>query len=391
MSPQVTDKTQMLYRRNIIDRARELAPFLTFDDDPYVVVVDGRVYWILDAYTTGSTYPYSQASTFPAGSTSEPDINYIRNSVKVVIDAYEGTADFYVIDPNDPIIKAYEATFPIAVQAHRRDAERAARPPARADRPVQRPGRDLRDLSHQRPEGLLRARGRVGHPDGADRRHGSGRLPVQPYYVLFRLPGETNPEFLLIMPFTPLGKQNLVSWLAVRNDGAHYGQYVSYVLPKDKVIFGPQQIANRINQEPAISRDFTLFDQAGSHVQQGNLLVVPIGNSFLYFEPIYLRATLRHRTPGAEEGDPGRPDECRLHRHPAAGDRSARRHRHCAAADKHASDHAHASPGRPDRRPGDAGQHALRRGLRGAQGRRPSRPTRPRWRRSGSSCNSCRR
>ena len=120
---------------------------------------------------------------------------------------------------------------------------------------------------------------------------GSTAQPVQPYYVLFRLPGEQNPEFLLIMPFTPRGKNNMVSWMAARNDGTNYGQYVSYVLPKDKVIFGPQQVANRINQNTTISRDFTLFDQAGSHVQQGNLLVVPIGNSFLYFEPIYLQAT----------------------------------------------------------------------------------------------------
>lgn len=114
---------------------------------------------------------------------------------------------------------------------------------------------------------------------------------MQPYYVLFRLPGETNPEFLLIMPFTPRGKNNMVSWMAARSDGSHYGEYVSYVLPKDKVILGPQQVANLINQEPAISRDFTLFHGTGSQVQQGNLLVVPIGNSFLYFEPIYLKAT----------------------------------------------------------------------------------------------------
>ncbi|MDQ6876523.1 MAG: UPF0182 family protein, partial [Candidatus Dormibacteraeota bacterium] len=120
-----------------------------------------------------------------------------------------------------------------------------------------------------------------------------GGVPVvvQPYYVLFRLPGETTPEYLLIMPFTPRGKSNMVSWVAARSDGSHYGEYVSYVLPKDKVIYGPQQVASLINQEPAISRDFTLFHGTGSQVQQGNLLVVPIGNSFLYFEPIYLRAT----------------------------------------------------------------------------------------------------
>jgi uncharacterized membrane protein (UPF0182 family) len=119
---------------------------------------------------------------------------------------------------------------------------------------------------------------------------GTDAVPLSPYYVLFRLPGEPNPEFLLIMPYTPLGKNNLVSWLAARNDGDNYGQYISYVLPKDKVIFGPQQVASRINANTTISADFTLFNQAGSSVQQGNLLVVPIGNSFLYFEPIYLRA-----------------------------------------------------------------------------------------------------
>jgi uncharacterized membrane protein (UPF0182 family) len=119
---------------------------------------------------------------------------------------------------------------------------------------------------------------------------GSLAAPVQPYYVLFRLPGESKPEFLLIMPFTPHGKSNMVSWMAARSDGSHYGEYVSYVLPKDKVIFGPQQVANRINENTAISTDFTLFHQAGSTVVQGNLLVVPIGDSFLYFEPIYLRA-----------------------------------------------------------------------------------------------------
>jgi uncharacterized membrane protein (UPF0182 family) len=118
----------------------------------------------------------------------------------------------------------------------------------------------------------------------------SAPTPVEPYYVLFRLPGEQNPEFLLIMPFTPRNKQNMTSWMAARSDGAHYGEFVSYVLPKDKVIYGPQQVANLINQEPAVSRDFTLFHGSGSKVQQGNLLVVPVGNSFLYFEPIYLRA-----------------------------------------------------------------------------------------------------
>ena len=289
VSPQVTDKTQLLFNRKVVDRARELAPFLTFDNHPYVVVVDGRVYWILDAYTTGTTYPYAQASTFPINSSSEPNINYVRNSVKVVVDAYEGTTDFYVIDPTDPIIKAYAATFPSlfkpidSMPSGLRDHLRV---------PV-----DLFNVQvgiyatyHISDPNVFFAREDVWDIPTAQTSPGSLATPVQPYYVLFRLPGETKPEFLLIMPFTPHAKSNMVSWMAARSDGSHYGEYVSYVLPKDKVIFGPQQVANRINENTTISTDFTLFHQAGSTVVQGNLLVVPIGNSFLYFEPIYLRA-----------------------------------------------------------------------------------------------------
>jgi uncharacterized membrane protein (UPF0182 family) len=286
VSPQITDQTQMLYRRNIVDRVNELAPFLTFDRDPYVVVVDGKVYWILDGYTTGSTYPYSQSATFQGVN----DINYIRNSVKVVIDAYEGTVDFYILDPKDPLIKAYVATFPSLfkpIDAMPAGLRAHLRVPA-----------DLFNVQigiyatyHITDPKVFFAREDVWDIPTAQTSPGSASLPVQPYYVLFRLPGEQNPEFLLIMPFTPRGKNNMVSWMAARSDGAHYGEYVSYVLPKDKVILGPQQVANLINQEPAISRDFTLFHGTGSQVQQGNLLVVPIGNSFLYFEPIYLKAT----------------------------------------------------------------------------------------------------
>jgi uncharacterized membrane protein (UPF0182 family) len=244
----------------------------------------------VDAYTTGATYPYSQIVTFQNTS----DINYIRNSVKIVIDAYEGTATFYVVDPKDPIIKAYQDTFPTLFTPM---GEMPAGLRAHIRVPV-----DLFNVqasiyatyhlsTSAKDASVFFAREDVWDIPTAQSAPGSIPTPVQPYYVLFRLPGEQNPEFLLIMPFTPHGKNNLVSWMAARSDGSHYGQYVSYDLPKDKVIFGPQQVANRINQDPAISRDFTLFHGTGSQVQQGNLLVVPIGDSFLYFEPIYLRAT----------------------------------------------------------------------------------------------------
>jgi uncharacterized protein len=291
VSGQLTPQSEILYRRNIVDRVSELAPFLSLDGDPYLVVVDGKLYWIMDAYTTGDTYPYAQSTSYQSN-----DINYIRNSVKVVIDAYEGTVDFYIIDPKDPLINAYAATFPhmfkpidampAGLQAHLRVPE------------------DLFNIQvniyatyHITDPRVFFAREDVWDIPTASSSPGATGSQVQPYYVLFRLPGEAKPEFLLIMPFTPHGKQNMVSWLAARSDAPNYGKYVAFILPKDKVIFGPQQVANRINQNPAVSRDFTLFHQAGSTVQQGNLLVVPVGDSFLYFEPIYLRASQAQSLP----------------------------------------------------------------------------------------------
>lgn len=284
VSGQITDRTQLLYLRGIRDRAAELAPFLSFDNDPYIVVVNGHLYWILDAYTTGNTFPYSQDETFQGN-----DINYIRNSVKVVVDAYEGTVTYYVADPKDPLTKAYEATFPSlfkpigampdALKAHLRV------PVDMFNVQVQ-----VYATYHITDPKVFFSREDVWDIPTAQSSPSSQPTPVSPYYVLFRLPGEQKPEFLLIMPFTPRGKNNMVSWMAARMDNGNYGQYVSYVLPKDKTIFGPQQVANRINQDPVISQDFTLFHSTGSEVLQGNLLVVPIGNSFLYFEPIYLSA-----------------------------------------------------------------------------------------------------
>jgi uncharacterized membrane protein (UPF0182 family) len=296
VSGQISNKTQILYRRNIVNRASELAPFLTFDGDPYIVVVNGHLYWILDAYTSAATYPYSQSQVFQPNSNNPTQINYVRNSVKVVVDAYDGSTTFYVIDNKDPLIKAYAATFPSLFQPID-----AMSPDIRAHLRVPI---DLFNTQvgiyatyHITDPKVFFSREDVWDIPTAQTSPGSAPTPVEPYYVLFRLPGEQNAEFLLIMPFTPRGKNNMVSWVAARNDGAHYGEYVSYVLPKDKTIFGPQQVANRINENTTISSDFTLFHQAGSQVQQGNLLVVPIGNSFLYFEPIYLSATTSSSLP----------------------------------------------------------------------------------------------
>lgn len=276
ISPQIDDHTQILFRREVRSRVSAIAPFLSFYDDPYVVVVDGRIYWIQDAYVAADTYPYSQP--VPDQVALAAGHNYLRNSVKVVIDAYEGTPTFYVADPTDPIIRAYAATFPglfhplpampAGLQAHLRV------PPKQFE-----------------VQANLYATYHISDPTVLYEREDVWDLPLEPYYVLMRLPGETQPEYLQIIPFTPRGKQNLVAWLAVRNDPGHYGEMVAFALPKDKVIQGPQQVISRIQQTPEFSRDKTLFNQQGSSILEGNLLVVPIGDSFLYVQPIYLRAT----------------------------------------------------------------------------------------------------
>ena len=282
ITSQVNAKTQILYRRNIVDRVREIAPFLAYDQDPYIVVADGKLYWMIDAYTTADTYPYSQMD-------SASQINYIRNSVKVVIDAYEGTASFYIADPNDPLIKAYAKGFPTLFK------------------PIGQMPESLK-LHIRYPTDLFNVQVSVYRtyhmtdPQVFYNREDVWAIPEEstgpsstatlaPYYVLMRLPGEQKAEYLLILPFTPNNRPNMISWLAARNDAPNYGQLVLYQLPKDTVIFGPSQIGNRIQENTAISSQFTLWNQSGSQVQQGNLLVVPVGGTFLYFEPVYLRAT----------------------------------------------------------------------------------------------------
>jgi uncharacterized protein len=282
ISSQIQDRTQMLFRRDIMDRVQAIAPFLSYDQDPYIVVANGRLYWVLDGYTSASTYPYSQ---------QEADgENYIRNSVKVVVDAYEGTADFYVLDTKDPIIRAYQGTFPTlfkpidsmpaGIRAHLRVPEQLFTIQASVYRTY-----------HITDPQVFYNREDVWDFAFEQTSPASNPTQLQPYYLLMRLPGQPSAEYLLFLPFTPRGKQNMIAWLAVRNDPPHYGQMIAYALSKDKVIFGPQQISNRINQTPAVSRDFTLLNQSGSSVLQGNLLVVPIGDTFLYFEPIFLKAT----------------------------------------------------------------------------------------------------
>ncbi len=272
VSSQLQDRTEILYRRKVQDRIQAIAPFLQLYENPYIVVVNGKLYWIQDAYTGGSTYPYSQQEDAANGQ------NYFRNSVKVVVDAYEGTVDFYIADPTDPIIRAYSATFPGLFK------------------PLDRMPAGLQ--AHLRvPQALFTVQAAVystyhiTDPTTFYNREDVWAPTGDPYYVQMRLPGSSQAEYLQIITFTPYRRQNLVSWLAVRNDPGRYGQMVSFVMPKDKVILGPQQILSRIQQTTYISTDRTLLNSQGSSVNEGQLLVVPVGDSFLYFEPWYLKAT----------------------------------------------------------------------------------------------------
>src|SRR6202034_3512622 len=284
-SDDVSADSRLLMRRNLRERVQELAPFLTLDPDPYVVVGDdGRIYWLMDAFTTSNTYPYARRYQL-----ADEPINYIRNSVKVVIDAYTGATTLYVFDAQDPVIAAYRRVFPSLF------ADAAAMPAG------------LR--AHVRyPELLLQVQAAVfglyhmTDPDVFYNREDLWTVAteigsteqrqqvMEPNFVLMTLPGERSTEFIGILPFTPANRNNLIGWIAGRSDGEHYGQAVVYDFPKTRLIDGPLQIEARIDQNAQISGQLTLWNQQGSHVRRGSLIVIPIGRALLYAEPIYLQA-----------------------------------------------------------------------------------------------------
>ncbi len=266
--------------RGVQDRIERIAPFLQLDEDPYLVVHDGRLVWIQDAYTTSTRFPYAEA---------HGSINYIRNPVKIVVDAYEGSVDFYLVDDSDPVIRLYQDIFPdmfIPVEEAPAGLAEHFRYPV-----------NLFEIQLEQYSRYHMTNPRVFYND-EDRwrrpfeQYGGQRLQMEPYYVLGRLPGEPTEEmeFKLISPFTPEGRNNMIAWMAARSDPEYYGELVTYRLPKDRLIYGPAQIESRIDQDPEISRQLALWDQRGSRVIRGNLLVVPIENSFMYVEPVFLLA-----------------------------------------------------------------------------------------------------
>jgi len=279
ISGEIDSDSRILYYRNVQERVKHVAPFLQIDEDPYMVVTEeGRLVWIQDAYTWSDRYPYSEP--LPDGA------NYIRNSVKAVVDTYDGSVTLYVVEPDDPVVQTYWAIFPALFTSGEEMPE------------------DIR--AHLRyPQDLFLKQAQVYqkyHMTNARVFYGKEDLwtvpeevyrdtaqRMEPYYVIMRLPGEEQEEFLLMLPFTPEKKKNTIAWLAARSDGDNYGTLLAYYLPKEKLIYGPMQVENRIEQDTAITEQFALWGRGGSTVLRGNLLMIPIGDSFLYVEPVFLQ------------------------------------------------------------------------------------------------------
>ncbi len=281
LSDDIDSGTRIQYHRQIMERVQKITPFLTLEDDPYIVVTDdGRLIWMLDAYTKSSYFPYATPADVGR-------YNYIRNAVKITIDAYNGDVTYYIADDEDPIIQTYAAAFPTLFHP-------LADMPADLQRHLRYPeGLFLSQMAQYTTYHMTDVRVFYNKEDKwvfpMELFEETEQL-MEPYYVTMALPGEEEVEYLLILPFTPAGKQNMISWASVRNSPEHYGEMIVYELPKQELVYGPMQIEGRIDQEPTISQQFSLWNQRGSSIIRGNLLVIPMNNSFLYVEPIYLRA-----------------------------------------------------------------------------------------------------
>jgi hypothetical protein len=296
-------ESRIMFRRLIRDRVKTLAPFLRFDEDPYIVLAEGKLYWIIDAYTTSEYYPYSEP--FSSGQTVRPQqgirqrllrtqqsralhgINYIRNSVKVVIDAYNGSVDMYMFEPRDPMIQMWNKVFPGLFQKKEDMPENLVRH-------VRYPADMLL------VQGLIYAKYHMTDPTvfynqedlwiRATEKYRGQVQPVDPYYIMWELPGSDEPQFVIIQPFTPKNRQVLIGWIAGMCDGDNYGRFLAYKFPKEKRVLGTQQVETKIDQDSYLSGQLTLWDQRGSNVIRGNVLAIPIEKTLLYVEPIYLQA-----------------------------------------------------------------------------------------------------
>ncbi|MDR3687379.1 MAG: UPF0182 family protein [Coriobacteriia bacterium] len=278
LSPAVGSNSRVLMRRDLMTRLKTLAPFLTFENDAYPVLVNGRILWVIDGYTSTDSFPYSE------GLPNDPSTTYLRNSVKVTVDAFDGTTTFYAFDKTDPILQAWRKVFPSLVV----DGDKIPQ--------------DVRD--HFRyPQGIFEAQAEIYRtyhmtdPRVFYNKEDQWELPgerigktVEPFYVLMKLPGQTAEHFYLMQPYTPRNRDNMIGWVAANSDPGSYGERTVYLFPKDRVVLGPQQVSARIEQDSVISPQLSLWRQGGSQVLLGNMLVLPIKNSIVYIQPLYLQA-----------------------------------------------------------------------------------------------------
>jgi len=288
LSSDITQESRIMFTRNVLERVRTITPFLLFDRDPYLVISEGRLFWIQDAYTISDRFPYSEK----IGATGS--LNYLRNSVKIVVDAYNGDVKYYIVDTDadaaatDPIIATYAKIFPDHFKSYH-----------------QMPDSLKKHVRY--PEYLFSVQSAIYttyHMTDAtvfynkedawqipNEVYGTGQqMQVEPYYIIIKLPGEEREEFVMMSSFTPIKKDNMVAWLAARSDGDNYGKLLLYKFPKEKLVYGPLQIEAKFDQDSEISQQLTLWSQQGSRVTRGNLLVIPLADSILYIEPLYIRA-----------------------------------------------------------------------------------------------------
>lgn len=275
----ITPESRILFNRNVAERVAKTTPFVKLDRDPYMTIIDDKLLWIIDGYTTSSNFPYAEPT---------PGIgNYIRNSVKIVVDAYDGKMKYYISEPSDPIIKTYTKIFP-DLFANSEEMPDEIKEHIRYPVELFNIQSEIYSTYHMEdPQIFYTREDRWSIPEEM---FGDKKQTMEPYYVIMKLPGEDKSEFILMRPFTAATKPNMVAWMAARSDGEHYGTVLVYQFPKQKLIYGPMQIESRINQDSEISQQLNLWDQRGSQVIRGNLLVIPMSDALLYVEPLYLQA-----------------------------------------------------------------------------------------------------
>ena len=283
VSSNVTSKSRIIVNRNIEDRVKKIMPYLKYESDPYMTVVDGKLYWIIDAYTTSSYYPYSEPYSGEVGST-----NYIRNSIKVTIDAYNGDVKFYVVDKDDPIAQTYQKIYPELFKSYDKMPE-GLREHVRYPNNMFKIQASVYEKYHMSQVKVFYQKEDLW--DIAHQIYGTEEKQMDPSYYIFKLPGESSEEFINMVPFTPKSKQNMTALMMARNDGDNYGQLLVYKFPKSKTVYGPMQIEAQIDQNTEISKEFSLWNSSGSTYRRGDLFVIPINDSLMYVEPVYLEAS----------------------------------------------------------------------------------------------------